>query len=64
MSAIIAPEVVQEREKREYNERQAERRRIALAILPQFVEPVTAAHDVDEALRVADLLIAKTEYRK
>lgn len=66
-SLILRPEVVEEREKSEYNAQQAERRRIALALLPtvignecEFDEDL----DVQIVLDYADLLIAATEYKK
>lgn len=66
-SLILRPEVVEEREKSEYNAQQAERRRIALALLPAIL---SAEVDFDEemdvqiALDYADHLIAATEYKK
>ncbi len=64
-SLILRPEVVEEREKSEYNAQQAERRRIALAILPHTARALRAEPaDVKIALDYADLLIAATEYKK
>lgn len=66
MTTIIRPEVVEEREKQEHNALQAERRRLALAILPAFFSSSTDTKDGDvkAALAYADLLIAATEYKK
>lgn len=69
MSTIIRPEVVivEEREKAEYNEHQAERRRIALALLPTIIGnecDFDEELDVDIALDYADLLIHRTEYKR
>lgn len=65
MTTIIRPEVVEEREKHEYNALQAERRRIALAILPSFFQSSTDTRqgDVDAAIDYADLLIKATKYK-
>lgn len=65
MTTIIRPEVVEEREKHEYNALQAERRRLALAILPSFFASSTdtVEGDVLASLKYADLLIEATKYK-
>lgn len=67
MSTIIRPEVVEERERAEHNMLQAERRRVALDILCSLMRNATTDSVpvlVEDALKLADKLIEKTEFKK
>lgn len=63
MSLIIKPEMSEAAEKAKRNAVQLERRKIALAILPQFFASScdTVSGDIEASLKYADALLEATK---